>query len=119
MKRRLLLVAGFCLSLSVSAFAQKTLTQHQLPTAIENVSTLSEHVNKINEKQIQLTQAQASSRGQFAQIKQEMISLLDTYNGLLKKEYAAATSDDVKNALNTEMKFVADQLNQLNPTNQR
>ncbi len=119
MKRRLLLVGGFCLTLSVSAFAQQNTAQHQLPAAIENISTLSTHVTKINEKQTQLVQAQNSSRGQFAQLKQELVSLLETYNGLLKQEFATSTSDEVKNALSMEMKFVADQSAQLSTPNQR
>lgn len=119
MNRRLLLVGGISLFLSSAAFSQQTSIQHQLPQAIENHVKLAPQVSKINEKQVQLSNANTSSRAVYAQLKEELVSLLEAYNGMLKQEFTKATSDDVKKAINAEIKFVTDQLSQLNNTTQR
>jgi hypothetical protein len=105
MKKRLLLVSGVCLFLSTQSIAQTTSTAHVLPQTVTAVTSLNSQAALISQKQVQLDQAVTTSRAAVAEIKTQLSDLLTTYQGMLKSEYAKATTDLAKKELLDELQF--------------
>lgn len=118
MNKRLLLVSGVCLFLSTQSMAQTTPTAHVLPKTVTAVTTLNSQAVLISQKQAQLDQALTTSRGAVTEIKTQLSDLLTTYQGMLKSEYANATTDLAKKELLDELQFTDKRIAELT-TNQR
>jgi len=118
MNKCLLLVGGFCLFLSTQSIAQTTSTGHVLPQTVASVTSLNSQAALISQKQAQLDQSLTTSRGAVAEMKTQLSDLLTAYQGMLKTEYAKATSDLAKKELLDELQFTDKRIAELT-TNQR
>lgn len=105
MKKRLLLVSGVCLFLSTQSIAQTTSATHVLPQTVTAVTTLNSQATLISEKQAQLDNATSTSRAAVSEIKTQLSDLLTTYHGMLKSEFAKATTDVAQKELLEEMLY--------------
>jgi len=118
MKKRFLVVGIVMSCFSMTSFGQQQSTAiHVSPKAITAFPTLKEQSEKINQKEGQIQQAAASSRGQMAQFKEELSVLLGDYKNMLVKEISNCAVDHVRAELETELAYVEQQL--IPVTNQR
>ncbi len=118
MKKRLLLVSGVCLFLSIQSIAQTTSTAHVLPKTVTAVTSLNTQAALISEKQVQLDNATSTSRAAVSEIKTQLSDLLTTYHGMLKSEFSKATTDLAQKELLEEMLYTESRIASLS-SNQR
>jgi hypothetical protein len=116
MKKRALIVCSVCL-LSLTAFGQEAANPtHTTPATVLATPSLKAQADKILQKELQLSQAATSSRGIYAQLKEELNTLNNEYKAMLSKEIALTANAAARLELETELKYVEQQLA---PANQR
>ncbi|MES2555919.1 MAG: hypothetical protein V4604_07210 [Bacteroidota bacterium] len=111
MKKRLLLVGLVLSCITMTSYGQQQSEgRHVAPQAVVAIPSLKAQSEKINEKEIQVQQAVASTRAQLAQFKQELTVLQNDYKNLLTKEIATCSVDQARAELQAELKYVEQQL---------
>ena len=117
MKKRVLIVCSVCL-LSLTAFGQEAANPtHTTPATVLATPSLKAQAGKIQQKEQQLSQSATSSRGIYAQLKEELNTLNNEYKVMLSKEIALTANDAARAELEAELKYVEQQLTPT--TNQR
>lgn len=111
MKKRLLLVGLVLSCITMTSYGQQqSVERHVAPQAVVAIPSLKAQAEKINQKELQIQQAAASSRAQLAQFKQELTVLQNDYKNLLTKEIATCSVDQALAELQAELKYVEQQL---------
>lgn len=111
MKKRLLLVGMVVSCITFTTYSQQQSEgRHIAPQAVVAIPSLKAQAEKINQKELQIQQAAASSRGQLAQFKQELTVLQNDYKNLLTKEIATCAVDHARAELQAELQYVEQQL---------
>jgi hypothetical protein len=117
MKKRALMVCSVCL-LSLTAIGQEAANPtHTTPATVLATPSLKMQAEKIQQKELQLSHAGTSSRAIYTQLKEELNTLNNEYKVMLSKEIALTANDAVRLELETELKYVEQQLAPV--TNQR
>ena len=117
MKKRLIFVSLVLSFITTTSYAQQqSVTEHVTPKEVIAISSLNAQLEKIHQKESQIQQAVASSRGQMAQFKEELTVLQNDYKNLLTKEIATCSVDHVRTALNSELRYVEQQLTPVSKT---
>ncbi|ASS49734.1 MAG: hypothetical protein A3D31_09150 [Candidatus Fluviicola riflensis] len=89
---------------------QQSESGHVAPQAVVAIPSLKMQAEKITQKELQVQQAVASSRGQLAQFKQELAVLQNDYKNLLTKEIATCSNEQARAELQAELTYVEQQL---------
>ena len=89
---------------------QQSVERHVAPQSVLAIPSLKAQAEKINQKEVQIQQAVASSRGQLAQFKQELTVLQNDYKNMLAKEIATCAVDQTRAELQAELQYVEQQL---------
>jgi hypothetical protein len=110
MKKRILIGCSVCLLLSMASYAQESTTAHVTPSTVLSTPSLKNQAEKIQIKEQQLSQAATSSRGVYAQLKQELDDLNAQYKVLLTNEIALTANVLSRRELEAELKYVEQQL---------
>lgn len=108
MKKRILILCsvGF-FSLS---YGQEATATHTLPQTVLATPSLKAQAEKIQQKELQLSQATTASRGQYAQLKEELTALNSEYKVLLMNQIQLVTDEAVRKELQAELYYVEQQL---------
>lgn len=111
MKKRTLFVCFVSMCLSMTAFGQQTASEtHPTPQSVLAIPSLKTQAEKIHAKELQVNQAVASSRAQYAQLKEELASLNKEYKVLLNNELSLTAKEDVRRELEAELLYVEQQI---------
>jgi hypothetical protein len=111
MKKRFIFVSLVLSFITTTSYAQQqSVAEHVTPKEVVAIPSLNAQLEKIHQKESQIQQAVASSRGQMAQFKEELTVLQNDYKNLLTKEIATCSVDHVRTALNSELQYVEQQL---------
>lgn len=111
MKKRTLLIATVSLLVSSASFGQQSLQNtHSAPDVVLVTPSLNAQFDKINKKQVEIEAAATSSRAIMAQLKEELTKLNNEYKALLATAISTCTNAENKAALETELRFVEQQL---------
>lgn len=86
------------------SYAQtSTETKQTIPAVVVENSTLFSFIEKIDAKEMEISQAINSSRGHNANLREELNALKTEYNEKLKLAYEASTDEKEKAALKSEI----------------
>lgn len=111
MKKRLLLLGLIVSCITMISYGQQQSEgRHVAPQAVVAIPSLKAQAEKIGEKELQIQQGAATSRGQLAQFKQELTVLQNDYKNLLAKEIATCSVDQARAELQAELMYVEQQL---------
>ncbi|MBI3238054.1 MAG: hypothetical protein HYZ43_04280 [Flavobacteriia bacterium] len=117
MKKRFIFVSLLLSCITTTSFAQQqSVAEHVTPKEVVAIPLLNTQLEKIHQKESQIQQAEASSRAQMAQFKEELAVLQNDYKNLLTKEIATCSVDHVRTALNSELQYVEQQMTPVSKT---
>ncbi len=101
--------------ISLMSYGQEpTTAAHTIPQTVLATPSLKVQAEKIQQKELQLSQAATASRGVNAQLKEELVALNSEYKVLLTNQIQLVTDAAARKELQAELTYVEQQLAAIN-----